>query len=132
MLKIFLVDDSSPVRRRLVAMLGALPGVVIVGESEDADTALAGIHATLADLVIVDLHLAAGNGMAIIETLAFATPPVLIMVMTNHSEPAFRAACHRAGARYFFDKTREYELARDTIARLAHARGAESAPCEPA
>ena len=40
MLKIFLVDDSGLVRRRLSALISALAGVVIVGESEEADTAL--------------------------------------------------------------------------------------------
>jgi two-component system response regulator DevR len=120
MLKIFLVDDSSLVRHRLSALIGALPGVVIVGESEEADTALGCIRMTRADLVIVDQHLAGGNGMEILESLARATPPVLTMVLTNHSGPAFRSACERAGASYFFDKTCEYELARATIERLAN------------
>jgi DNA-binding NarL/FixJ family response regulator len=136
MLKIFLVDDSGLVRRRLSALISALAGVVIVGESEEADTALACIHMTRADLVIVDPHLAGGNGMEMVESLARATPPVLTMVLTNHSGPAFRAACHRAGAGYFFDKTCEYELARDTIERLANGSidkyRAEPTPCEPA
>ena len=136
MLKIFLVDDSGLVRRRLSALISALAGVVIVGESEEADTALACIHMTRADLVIVDPHLAGGNGMEIVESLARAPPPVLTMVLTNHSGPAFRAACHRAGAGYFFDKTCEYELARDTIERLADGLtdkpSAEPTPCEPA
>ena len=136
MLKIFLVDDSGLVRHRLSALISALAGVVIVGESEEADTALACIHMTRADLVIVDPHLAGGNGIEIVESLARATPPVLTMVLTNHSGPAFRAACHRAGAGYFFDKTCEYELARDTIERLASGStdkyAAEPTPCEPA
>ncbi len=34
MLKIFLVDDSGVVRRRLSALIGALDSVVLVGESE--------------------------------------------------------------------------------------------------
>ena len=132
MLKIFLVDDSGPVRRLLSALIAALAGVVIVGESEEADTALGCIRMTHADLVIVDPHLAGGEGMEIVESLARAMPPVLTMVLTNHSGPAFRAACQRAGARYFFDKTGEYELARDTIVRLANEHRPEPTPCEPA
>jgi len=132
MLKIFLVDDSSLVRRRLSALIGALAGVVIVGESEEADTALGCIRMTRADLVIVDQHLASGNGMEIVERLAHATPPVLTMVLTNHSGPAFRAACQRAGASYFFDKTCEYGLARATIERLANEHRPEPTPCEAA
>ncbi len=87
---------------------------------------------TRADLVIVDPHLAGGSGMEIVESLARATSPVLTMVLTNHSGPAFRAACQRAGASYFFDKTGEYELARDTIVRLANKHRRERIRCEPA
>jgi two-component system response regulator DevR len=132
MLKIFLVDDSGLVRRRLSALIGALDSVVIVGESEEADSALGCIRMTRADLVIVDPHLAGGSGMEIVESLARASSPVLTMVLTNHSGPAFRAACQRAGASYFFDKTGEYELARDTIVRLANKHRRERIRCEPA
>ena len=119
MLKVFLVDDSPLVRRRLAALFDALPGVTIVGEAEESDAALHGIRATGADLAIVDLHLAGGNGMTVIESLANGTPRILTMVLTNHSSPAFRTACHDAGADYFFDKTFEHELVRDTVRRLA-------------
>src|SRR5476649_1893278 len=132
MLKIFLVDDSGPVRRRISALIGALAGVVIAGEPEEADTALGCIRMAHADLVIADPHLAGGEGIEIVESLARAMPRVRAMVLTNHSGPAFRAACQRAGARYFFDKTGEYELARDTIVRLANEHRPEPTPCEPA
>lgn len=132
MLKIFLIDDSIPVRRRLSALIGALAGVAIVGESEEADTALGRIRMSRANLVIVDPHLAGGSGMGIVESLARAAPPILTMVLTNHSGPAFRDACQRAGARYFFDKTCEYELARDVIERMAKAPSAEPTGIEAA
>jgi two-component system response regulator DevR len=119
MLKVFLVDDSPLVRRSLAALFDTLPGVTIVGEAEEPDAALRGIRATGADLAIVDLHLAGSNGMAVVESLANGTPRILTMVLINHSSPAFRIACHDAGADYFFDKTCEHELARDTVGRLA-------------
>jgi len=126
MLKVFLVDDSSPVRRRLAALISALADVTIVGEAEDPDAALCGIRMTGADLAIVDVHLGGGDGMTVVESLSRGTPPVFTMVLTNHSGPAFRAACRDAGADYFFDKTCEHELARETIMRLAKDKRRES------
>jgi DNA-binding NarL/FixJ family response regulator len=119
MLKVFLVDGSPLVRRRLATLLGALADVTIVGEAEEPDAALRGIRATGANLAIVDLHLTGSNGMTVVKSLASGTPRVFTMVLTNHSSPAFRTACHDAGADYFFDKTCEHELARDTVGRLA-------------
>lgn len=52
MLKIFLVDDSTLVRQRIAALVGAIKGIEIVGEAEDAGNALSGIAATDADVVL--------------------------------------------------------------------------------
>jgi len=52
-------------------------------------------------------------------------PHVVAMVLTNRSSAGFRHACLTSGARYFFDKTREFELARSAIQQIAsehHAR----------
>lgn len=119
MLKVFLVDDSKLIRRRISAMIGTLADTIVVGEAEDCDTALDGVQATGADLAIVDFHVAGSTGVTIVESLARGALPVITMVLTNHSSPVYRAACYRAGAAYFFDKTSEFELARETIARLA-------------
>jgi hypothetical protein len=132
MLKIFLVDDSGPVRRRLSALIGALAGVVIVGESEEADTALGCIRMTRADLVIVDPHLAGGNGMGIVESLARATPPC-----PDHGvDQSFRtgvSCCVPACRRPLFLRQ---DLRIRTGSRhhraMANAHRPEPHPCEPA
>jgi DNA-binding NarL/FixJ family response regulator len=48
--------------------------------------------------------------------------PVITIVLTNHSGTGSRQACLANGARYFFDKTSEFELACSTIQRIAHGR----------
>ncbi|CAD6554397.1 hypothetical protein LMG28727_05714 [Paraburkholderia kirstenboschensis] len=124
-LRVFLVDDAFPVRRRMAALLGALDGVEIVGEAEEPGAAVAGIEAGAADLVVTELHLNGGSGMELLALLAQRMPHVIAMVLTNRSGAWFRRACLTSGAQYFFDKTREFELARSTIRRIAsehHAR----------
>lgn len=121
MLKVFLVDESSLIRRRVADMIGALVNIMVVGEAEDCDTALNGIQACAADLAIVDFHLPGSPGVTIVESLTRGSLPVITLVLTNHSSQIYRAACYRAGAAYFFDKTLEFELARETITRLASA-----------
>jgi len=39
-LRVFLVDEASPVRRRMAALFGALDSVQIVGEAEEPGAAL--------------------------------------------------------------------------------------------
>ncbi len=121
-LKIFLVEDAPVVRSKMVMLIGAIAGVVIVGEAEDSDTALAGIRACKADVAIVDLRLAAGNGIDLIATLSRSDPQVVKIALTNHSGAAFRSACKTAGAEFFFDKTAEFDAACRTIETLAATR----------
>jgi DNA-binding NarL/FixJ family response regulator len=121
-LKVFLVEDSVSVRQRIAASLRMIDGVSVVGEAEDAGMALVAIEASRPDIVIVDLRLADGNGFALLRALARHTPPVVTVVLTNHSGLAFRHACQEAGVDYFFDKTAEFDHARKTIAGIARAR----------
>ncbi|REE21420.1 MULTISPECIES: response regulator [unclassified Paraburkholderia] len=118
-LRVFLVDDAVLVRRRLAALLGALDGVEIVGEAEEPAAAFAGIGAGMADLVVTELHLSGGTGLELLGLLAQRMPHVVVMVLTNHCGTWFRRACLIGGAHYFFDKTGEFDLARNTIQRIA-------------
>lgn len=127
MLKIFLVDDSPLVRQRIAALIGAIKGVEIVGEADDAGNALSGIAATDADVVIVDLRLTGGSGLDVLTGLAQSSRPVITIVLTNYSSEVIRETCLSAGADYFFDKTSEFNLARDVVVRIARARPASTA-----
>lgn len=125
-LRVFLVDDAISIRQRLAARFGAIEGVEIVGEAEEPGAALDGIGATAADIVVMDFHLSGGTGMDVLRSLAQSMSPVISIVLTNHSGKWFRQACLANGARYFFDKTSEFDLACQTIRQIAHehcARG---------
>ncbi len=121
-LRVFLVEDTIPIRQRMAARLGAIDGVEIVGEAEESGAALTGIDTTRADVVLLDLRLTAGTGIELLVSLAKSISTVVTIVLTNHSSPWFRQACLAAGAQHFFDKTSEFDLACDTIKRIAHDR----------
>jgi DNA-binding NarL/FixJ family response regulator len=118
-LRVFLVDEAVLVLRRMAAMFGALHGVEIVGVAEETHAAFASIDSGAADLVVTELHLSGGTGMDLLALLADRMPHVIVMVLTNHSSAWFRHACLAAGAHYFFDKTSDFDLARNTIQRIA-------------
>ncbi|KVH46165.1 response regulator transcription factor [Burkholderia diffusa] len=121
-LRVFLVDHAIAVRQRIALLVGAIRGVLVVGEAEDGQDALAHIRGSHADVVIVDLRLADGSGLDLIAMLSTAAPRIVTIVLTNHSAPAFREACATAGADYFFDKTAEFDAACHVIESLVRAR----------
>ena len=108
----------------MATRFGAIDGVGVVGEAEESGAALAGIEASIAEVVVMDLRLTDGTGMELLGSLAQRMSPVITMVLTNHSGAWFRQACFAAGAQYFFDKTSEFDLACNTIKQIAHERRA--------
>ncbi|MES2355862.1 MAG: response regulator transcription factor [Pseudomonadota bacterium] len=119
-MKVYLVEDSPLVRERMAAMLRAVDGVEIVGESEDATAAIAGITATLPDIVVLDLQLAGSSGLSVLRQLNQFCPEIISIVLTNYAVPEFRKECLSAGARHFFDKTAEFGKVRETIEFLSN------------
>lgn len=121
-LKVFLVDHTVTVRRRLAALLASMTGIEVVGEAEELEDALTGIHANRADVAIVELSLVGSNGLELISAIARMAPKVVVVVLTNRSGPEFRAACKQAGADHFFDKTTEFGTACRAIRAMARVR----------
>ncbi|WP_206957012.1 response regulator [Trinickia acidisoli] len=121
-LRVFVVDESTLVRERLVQHIGPTGAAHIVGEAEDVETALRGIEETDAEAVILDLRLIDSNGMDLLHALRNRTDPIVTIVLTNYASPVFREASVVAGADFFFDKTTEFDLAMETIARLAREK----------
>ncbi|WP_028220914.1 response regulator [Paraburkholderia oxyphila] len=121
-LHVFLVDDPTPVRRKISEAFSAIPDVVVVGEAEDTATALTEIATSGADVAVIDLRLTASSGIELIAQLSREQPEVVTVVLTNHSTAPFRTACQRAGAEFFFDKTSEFDAACHAIEALVKAR----------
>ena len=119
MLRIFLVDDSSPVRERIEAMLLAIPSVQVVGQAGDADAAVSGILAERPDVVILDLKLGEKTGFDVLRALRAASFGADVYMLSNFASPAYRTAAAKLGALGFFDKSSEFDALKATIAARA-------------
>ena len=120
--QVFIVDDSTSIRVRLNEMLRRMHDVAVVGEAASATAAVEGILSLHPDSVLLDLNLMGRSGMDVLRTVHDRAPDIVFVVLTNHSEPQYRRACARAGARYFLDKSTEFERVRDVIAEIAATR----------
>ncbi len=116
---VFIVDDSDSIRQRLVAMVESIADMTIVGQATCADCAIAGIRETRPDSVLLDLHLKGSSGMRVLTTIHCEMPVVDFVVLTNHAEPQYRRACAKAGARYFLDKSSEFDSVRNVLTQIA-------------
>jgi DNA-binding NarL/FixJ family response regulator len=118
MVEVFLVEDSSVIRDRLVALLNNIPGVAVIGHAEDSAGAVSAILAAQPHAVVLDLQLKGSSGMDVLRALRSALPDVTVVVLTNYATEEYRKRCLEAGARYFLDKTHEFESLRGILEQL--------------
>ncbi len=93
-LRILVVDDEAPARRRLREILGdcaeSLP-LTVVGEAENGRQAIELLGNTSADLVLADIHMPDMDGLELARhALKLPQPPALVFT-TAHSEHALEA-----------------------------------------
>lgn len=109
MLRVVLVDDSAPLRRRVAAMLEEVPGVGVVGQAETPAEAVEVIQATTPDVIVLDLRLRDGVGLDVLQQVRLLGCPARVLVFTNHPAEVFREVYTAAGAEAFLDKSRDSE-----------------------
>ena len=117
-MNVFLVEDAPLLRERLQALIDAIPGALCIGQASGAAAALESILALRPDLVVLDIHLAEGNGFDVLRGLRAAQFLPCVFVLTNFPSEAYRQTAERLGARGFFDKSKEVERLREEIGKL--------------
>lgn len=107
--RVFVVEDSELIRKRLFSMLSGMQGVEIVGHSDTAADAIAGIRSVMPDVVVLDIKLKNGSGIEVLRVIKQRLVQVTVIMLTNYATDEYRKKCLEAGADYFLDKTNEFE-----------------------
>lgn len=116
-IRVVIADDHHIWRSGLRVDLGE--GFDVVGESEDAATAISEIDRTSPDLALVDLHMPGGGGLAVVRARAAQTPIVIITVSEAERDLLDAVAAGAVG--YLVKSTRPDDLR----AALRRAAGGE-------
>ena len=104
MVKVFLVDDHSVFRAGVRAELAESEEIEIVGDAGTVVEALEGIARTAPDVVLLDVHMPDGGGLAVINATAHhpSRPVYLALSVSDAAEDVI--ALIRAGARGYVTK----------------------------
>jgi DNA-binding NarL/FixJ family response regulator len=111
LLRVFVVEDSALIRRRIIDNVQAMGGFDVVGFAESEEEAIEAIKKLHPDVVVTDIRLKEGNGIAVVRSIRAdeAAPPPKIFVLTTFAYPEYQVQCSLAGADAFFDKSSEYD-----------------------
>lgn len=117
----FIVEDSEAMRENLRTMLSEFRDVSIVGYAAEEADAIEHINALLPDVVILDLNLLSGSGIAVLKSIKKNHAEIKTMVLTNCNDEPYVDACKRAKVDYFFDKSFQFMQVRKVFAGWSRA-----------
>lgn len=88
---ILVVDDEVLARQRMLKMLGAIEGNVIVGEADNGENALHAVENLDPDLVFMDVKMPGMDGLEAARAIAELDDPPAIIFCTAYDEYALDA-----------------------------------------
>ena len=94
---VVLADDHAVVRSALSLMLEGEPGIEVVAEAGDADAAARYVGGHRPAVLILDLNMPGGSGLAAIPRIREQSPDTQIVVLTMQDETAFAREALQAG-----------------------------------
>ncbi len=95
----------------------------IVGEAEDVASAIAGIRNTVPDVVLLDVHMPDGGGLAVIQAVGRVAPDVRFLALSVSDAAEDVIAVIRAGARGYVTKSISPD---DLVAAIHRVRGGDA------
>ena len=123
LLKVYLADDSAPIRQRVAALLAA-EEMTVVGEGETPRACIADILRCCPHVVVLDCQLEGGTGLEVLKAVRRSEPAIAFVVFSNNSDAAYRKRYLAEGAVRFLDKSSEFDQLAQAVSsacmRFAH------------
>jgi DNA-binding NarL/FixJ family response regulator len=109
--RLLLVDDHALFREGLSSLLSYQDDFTVVGEAEDAESALDQARALEPDIVLMDIELPGEDGVSATQRLKMEMPAVTVVMLTAHDDSQTLFEAIKAGAQgYLVKNTRSREL----------------------
>jgi DNA-binding NarL/FixJ family response regulator len=106
---ILIVDDSILIIDRLQTMLTEFNDPGPIRYAVDYPSAMQQIKDFLPDIVLLDINIPGGSGLAILSYMKKHYSTTVIIMVTNQSGEYYRHVCRKLGADHFVDKSSEFE-----------------------
>lgn len=105
MTRVIVVDDNELIRAGMVMVLDSDPGIEVIGEADSGPAGVALASRERPDLVLMDVEMPGGDGIAATRELTATTDPPRVLILTMFDLDEYVLAGLRAGASGFLIKT---------------------------
>ena len=119
-IRLLIADDHAAFRAGLHALLDTAGDIVVVGEADTGEAAVAAAAGLQPDVVLMDVNMPGLDGVEATRRIVDAAPHVAVVVLTMHEDDETVFAAVRAGARgYLLKGAQRAELLRAVRAVIA-------------
>ncbi len=116
---VLLVDDHAVVREGYRRLLERSPGIRVVGEAHDAQSAVSAYEAQRPQVTVMDISLPGASGIEALRRIRGADPAARVLMFSMHDEPVFASRALEAGARGYITKGAAPEALVDAVKQVA-------------
>lgn len=102
--RVVVADDQQVVREGLVALLGLIDGVEVVGAAGNGVEAVELVAQGNVDVVLMDLRMPVLDGVQATARITAQYPEVAVLVLTTYADDESITSALRAGARGYLTK----------------------------
>ncbi|CAG0942813.1 Transcriptional regulatory protein LiaR [Anaerolineae bacterium] len=104
-IRVLIVDDHPMVRRGLCSLLASFKDIEVVGEAEDAVTALRAAASLCPEVILLDIQMQGPDGVAVASQLHKQAPGAKVIMLTAYDNDEYVEGALRAGAYGYLSKS---------------------------
>ncbi|MCH8957488.1 response regulator [candidate division KSB1 bacterium] len=108
-MKIIIAENSKQIRNRIIEKVSSLDSTEAIFESMNVPETIDIYSICHPDVVILDYKLIGGNSLDVLETIKHEGRSLLVIVLTDSSNPKIKEQCLNLGAQYVFHKLLDIE-----------------------
>jgi len=127
MIRLLVVDDQDLIRRGMKALLKSDGELLVVGEAEHGERAIALVASLQPDVVLMDVRMPVMDGVAATKAICQQFPTTKVLILTTFEDEALVAQALRVGAVGYLLKDTPFEDLTQAI-RLVHKGYTQIAP----
>jgi two-component system, NarL family, invasion response regulator UvrY len=116
---VLLVDDHAVVREGYRRLLERSPGIRVVGEAADAQSAYAAYVEHLPQVTVMDISLPGASGIDALRRIRTRDLGARVLIFSMHEDPVFASRAFEAGARGYISKASAPEALVEAVHTVA-------------
>ncbi|MDX5326755.1 MAG: response regulator transcription factor [Bacteroidota bacterium] len=103
-INVFIADDHAVIRKGLQLFIEQDEGLKLTGEAADGEELLMKLKRTPVDVLLLDIDMPKGNGIAMIKTIHQKFPGIKIVILSMHPEEIYGPTARKLGVVGYLSK----------------------------